>query len=188
MPNRNSPTQRLFVAIDLPYEIKLQLARLCGAPGAKWVDPGNLHLTLRFVGELDGETAEAVAAALRSIDEPRFALRLVGIGRFGRHTLWAGVEANPSLARLHDRIEDALRHAGLVPDLEPFFPHVKLGRPHSRQRLKLFLEEGARFGTAQFQICRFSLMESCLTRSGAIYSHRADYALRGGEGVWGVGL
>src|SRR6516164_1048665 len=112
---------RLFVGIDFPPELKLRLSLLSsGIPGARWVDPGNFHLTLRFIGE----TGEAVAAdiddALTRLRAPRFTLQLAGTGVFGSgdrpRSLWVGVERSPELVALRDKIEQALIRLGLPPE------------------------------------------------------------------------
>src|SRR5476651_1757266 len=70
---------RLFVGIALPPELRLRLSLLCsGVPGARWVDPGNFHVTLRFIGEVDEGTASDIDVALAQIVAPRFALTLAG--------------------------------------------------------------------------------------------------------------
>src|SRR5439155_3004377 len=111
---------RLFVGIEFPPELKLQLSMLeTGIPGAKWVDAGNMHLTLRFIGEVDEGVASDIDAALARIRAPRFAVTLTGIGHFGGaapRLLWAGVESNAALFHLRDKIEAAVIRAGLAPD------------------------------------------------------------------------
>src|SRR5208282_1129398 len=100
---------RLFVGIALPPEVKLSLSLLCaGVPGAKWVDPGNYHVTLRFIGEVDEGAASDLDDALARIRAPRFALALAGVGQFGNRMLWAGVERNDALAHLHEKIDSAV--------------------------------------------------------------------------------
>src|SRR5208282_5315369 len=103
---------RLFVGIEFPPELKLRLSLLCsGVPGARWIDPGNFHLTLRFIGEITEDLAADVDAALRTLKARRFTLQLGGTGVFGGnrpHTLWLGAERHPDLVRLHDKIEQAL--------------------------------------------------------------------------------
>src|SRR6185503_8419300 len=100
---------RLFVGIDFPPELKLRLSLLCtGVPGARWVDPGNFHLTLRFIGEITEGIAADVDEALARIKAPRFTLLLAGTGVFGGNrprALWVGIERNPELVKLRDRIE-----------------------------------------------------------------------------------
>ena len=169
---------RLFVAIDLPPDIKLSLARLCtDLPRVRWVAADNFHLTLRFIGEADDATAAVIAAALRQIEAPRFWLALAGVGQFGGHTLWVGVAPDPALAQLQSDIENRLQ--GIVPaaDARPYRPHVKLAHSRRRRSFRSFLDEHAGFGAGPFEVTEFSLIESHLSESGPIYEHRADYAL-----------
>src|SRR5579871_5605065 len=90
---------RLFVGIGFPPELKLQLSLLCsGIPNARWVDPGNLHLTLRFIGEISEDRAADIDLALTQLRARRFSLSLAGTGVFGGdrpHNLWVGVDAAP---------------------------------------------------------------------------------------------
>ena len=92
---------RLFTAIEVPYAAARALERLKGGvPGARWVDPENFHITLDFIGEVDGPLAREIDGALGEIAGPSFELRLCGVGSFGRskpHALWAGVEQARSL-------------------------------------------------------------------------------------------
>jgi 2'-5' RNA ligase len=169
---------RLFIAIDFPPEIKLGLSRLCiGVPGVRWVAPDNFHLTLRFVGEVDDTTAAAIAAALRQVETPRFWLTLAGVGQFGGHTLWVGVEQNPALLWLQSAVEDTLQAIGPTTDARPFRPHVKLARSRRRRSFRSFLCEHAAFRADPFEVTAFSLIESHLSPSGPAYQHRSDYAL-----------
>src|ERR1700674_615549 len=119
---------RLFVGIEFPPELKLRLSLLCsGITGARWIDPGNLHLTLRFIGEISEDLAADVDAALVGVKARRFTLQLAGTGVFGGnrpHTLWLGVERDPDLILLHDKIELALIRIGLTPEPRRFAPHV----------------------------------------------------------------
>src|SRR6516164_9492186 len=143
---------RLFVGIGFPPELKLRLSLLCsGMPGAKWVDPGNFHLTLRFIGE----TGEAVAAdiddALARLRARRFPLQLAGTGVFSNgdkpRSLWVGVERSPDLVALRDKIEQALVRVGLEPEPRKFSPHVTLARLRKPpiHTLSGFLTTHARF-------------------------------------------
>lgn len=174
---------RLFVGIGLPPELCLQLSLLCvGIPGARWVDPGNFHVTLRFIGEVDEGTASDIDAALAAIVAPRFSLTLAGVGHFGGRPrlLWAGIETNPALVHLHDKVEHALMRIGLAPDARKYAPHVSLARLKdvALPRLEAFLQAHALFRAPPFAVDRFSLIASTLTKSGAIYEDQADYRLR----------
>ncbi len=171
---------RLFVGIDLPPELKLQVSLLAaGVPGAKWVDPGNYHVTVRFIGEVgEGEAAD-IDEALARIRVPRFDVTLATIGHFGRRMLWVGIERNPALQHLHEKIESALSRLGYAPEERRFTPHVTLARLKgtTEGRLQAYLSDHALFRAAPFTVESFSLVASYLTKSGAIYEDQADYPL-----------
>src|SRR5689334_18760302 len=176
---------RLFVGINLPPEHKLRLSLLCGGmPGAKWVDPGNFHLTLRFIGEVDEGTAADIDAALVEVRAPRFALTPAGVGHFGGggkpRMLWAGVERSQPLLTLHDKIEHVLAiRAGLEPDTRRYAPHITLARLKdvAMPKLQAFLAEHALLRLDPFAVDHVSLIASYLTKSGSIYEDQAEYPL-----------
>ncbi len=171
---------RLFVGIELPPELKLSLSLIAtGVPGAKWVDAGNYHLTLRFIGEIDEGRAEDVDAALNQIHAPRFDLALATVGHFGLRQLWVGVEHNDALQHLHGKIESALSRLGFPPDERRYTPHVTLARLKgtSEGRLQTYLTQYALYRAPPFRVEHFSLIASYLTKSGAIYEDQADYPL-----------
>lgn len=171
---------RLFVGIELPPELKLRLSLLCsGVPGARWVDPGNYHLTLRFIGEVDEGLASDIDGVLLQIRAKAFDVALAGVGRFADRMLWAGVDKSPPLLHLRDKVESALVRLGLEPETRRYAPHVTLARLRnaSEAKLRTFIEEHALFRTDPFRVERFSLVASYLTKSGAIYEDQADYGL-----------
>jgi len=171
---------RLFVGIGLPPQTKLKVSLICaGVPGARWVDAGNLHVTLRFIGEVDEGVASDIDDALLQIRAPRFHLALSGVGHFGLRMLWAGIERNPALTHLHEKIESALVRLGFEPEGRRFSPHVTLARLKyvPEPRLQAFLTEHALFRAEPFPVEHFSLVASYLTKSGAIYEDQADYKL-----------
>lgn len=175
---------RLFVGIELPAALRLRLSLLCtGLPGARWVDPGNLHLTLRFIGEVDEGVASDIDAALARIRAPRFDVTLAGAGSFGGERprlLWIGIEDGKPLLELQERVETALRRAGVPPDTRRYSPHVTLARlkQPDLSRVQGFLAANALFRAPPFAVERFSLIASYPTKSGAIYEDQADYPLR----------
>ena len=174
---------RLFVGIEFPPELKLRLSLLCnGVPGAKWVDAGNLHLTLRFIGEITEDRAGDVDAALARLKARRFTLQLAGTGVFGGNrprALWAGVERHPDLVGLRDKIEQALIRLGLEPEPRRFAPHVTLARLRDPQldRLGHFLAAHAQFRANPLPVEHFSLIASFPTKAGSVYEDQADYPL-----------
>lgn len=170
---------RLFVGIDLPPELKLSLSTLCsGLPGARWVDAGNYHVTLRFIGEVDEGVASDIDLALARIKAPRFSLSLAGIGSFSGRELFVSVEKNDALFHLRDKIERALVRTGLESEGRRFAPHVTLARLKGQNgRLEAYLQEHGLYRAAPFMVERFSLIASYLTKSGSIYEDQADYRL-----------
>jgi 2'-5' RNA ligase len=175
---------RLFVGVGLPPELKLRLSLLCsGVPGAKWVDPGNFHLTLRFIGEVGEDLAADVDNALARLRSRPFTLQISGTGVFGGgdkpRSLWAGIERSPKLVGLRDKVEQALIRAGFPPDQRKFAPHVTLARLRDPpiDELRDFLVAHAQFRADPFTVDRFSLIASFQTKSGSVYEDQADYPL-----------
>ncbi len=172
---------RLFVGIALPPELRLRLSLMAaGVPGAKWVNPGNYHLTLRFIGEVDEGQAADIDDALARIRAPRFDVTLASVGHFGLRMLWVGIERNAALQHLHEKVESALRRLGFAPEERRYTPHVTLARLKgvSEGKLQSYLSAHALFRAAPFTVDHFSLIASYLTKSAAIYEDQADYALR----------
>lgn len=177
---------RLFVAIDLPEEVKKGVAGLCGdLPGARWVPMEQFHLTLRFIGEVDEGTFQAIRVALAGVKGAPFHLALKGIGHFppGRHprVLWVGAEAGAPLLELQKEVELALVGAGIPPEERKFSPHITLARLKETPAEKVIaLEEQQRgFATPSFPVGEFYLYSSTLTRAGAIHKREAAYPLAG---------
>jgi RNA 2',3'-cyclic 3'-phosphodiesterase len=175
---------RLFVGIGFPPELKLKLSLLCsGVPSAKWVDPGNFHLTLRFIGEIGEDVAADVDDALSRLRARRFTLQIAGTGVFGGgdkpRSLWAGVERSPELVAVRDKIEQALIRAGLLPEPRKFAPHVTLARLNNPplDKLRDFLAVQARFRADPLPVEGFSLIASFQTKAGSVYEDQADYPL-----------
>lgn len=176
---------RLFIGIDLPQELKLALLPMMGGiPGAKWVDSGNLHVTLRFIGEVDEGVAADIDAALAGVRARSFELGLAGVGQFGggqkTRSLWVGVDRNAALLQLHEKIEHALMRCGLPPELRKYTPHVTLARLKNAPpgEVQGFVERHALFRAAPFVVSRFGLIASYSTKAGPIYEDQAEYPLQ----------
>jgi 2'-5' RNA ligase len=174
---------RLFVGIGFPPELKLRLSLLCsGVPSAKWVDPGNFHLTLRFIGEIGKDVGADIDDALSRLRAPGFMLRIAGTGVFGGEkprSLWAGIERSPELIGLRDKVEQALIRVGLPPEPRKFTPHVTLARLRDPplDKLRDFLVAHAQFRADPVPVEKFSLIASFQTKSGSVYEDQADYPL-----------
>ncbi len=175
---------RLFVAIDLPEQISEGLGRICsGLPGARWVRPEQLHLTLRFIGDVDGGQFADIRDELTGIAVAPFSLQLDGLGVFpprGRpRVIWAGLGRSDDLIRLRNQIESALARVGIARETRRFSPHITLARLKSTPpaRVGRFLEQHGLLTSPPFSVERFFLYSSQLGRNGAIHTIEAAYPL-----------
>jgi RNA 2',3'-cyclic 3'-phosphodiesterase len=174
---------RLFVAVELPETVRDRLLKLQGGvPGARWANEDQMHLTLRFIGEVDDNVANDVDDALSGIRAPRFELELSGVGEFGGknpRALWAGVRPNPALLHLQKKVETALQRIGLEPETRKFSPHVTLARMRSAPREKVveFLSHYALFLSGPFPVERFVLFSSHQGSGGSVYHPERVYPL-----------
>jgi 2'-5' RNA ligase len=174
---------RLFVAIRPPEEVRdLLLDTMEGAAGLRWQDDEQLHLTLRFVGEVERPVAEDLAVALATLRFPRFALRIEGVGRFDHHrrgALWAAVEPRAPVAALAAKVERLCVGVGLAPERRAFHPHITLARwgRGAGAAPDAFVSRFAGLRIEPFGVEAFTLFESKLGRDGAHYRSIADYPL-----------
>lgn len=175
---------RMFVAIPLPELVCDRLAQIRGGlENARWVDPENMHLTLRFLGDIDGREAADVDAELRSVVVPTFEIELTGLHTFGNskkiNALYVGVEGPEPLTRLQTKVENSAQRAGLVPEGRKFRPHVTLARFKGPPGAKLgnFLREHSLVRSGPVPVDRFALYSSKLTQKGPIYRIEAEYPL-----------
>lgn len=174
---------RLFVAIRPPAPVRDQLIDLMeGLAGARWQDEDQLHLTLRFIGEVDRHVANDVAAALDTVRHPAFRLALNGLGTFDRRgrpeALWAGVTPVDQVHALHHKIDQALVRTGLAAERRTFHPHITLARlGRSTGSVPDWLAGHGRVASAPFEVRSFGLYESQLNSDGALYTQAARYPL-----------
>jgi len=181
---------RLFVAIAMPETIRQHLSLLRhGLPGARWVEPETMHMTLRFIGEVDGGVARDIDDSLSQVRAPAFELGISGLDCFeqgGRvHTLWAGVSPQPLLVHLRDKVESAIVRSGQPPERRKFKAHITLARFKipADERIGRYLERHHGFGTGPFVVEGFTLFRSHLLSGGAHYEALADYPLETREGA-----
>lgn len=174
---------RLFVAIRPPPSIRqLLLAVMGGISGARWQSDDQLHLTLRFIGEVDRHLAGDIHAALGGVHHAPFALALNGIGSFDRrgHTdaVWAGVTPQDQVRVLHNKVDAALLRVGLPPDDRAFLPHITIARLNRHAGpIGNLLEEAGGLTSPVFTVDSFALFESDLTHEAAVYSIVERYLL-----------
>ncbi len=176
---------RLFVGLRPPRAIREQLLALMGGvTGARWQDDAQLHLTLRFIGEVERPIAEDIAIALSNVHYPPIPVVLAGVGQFDRrgrpNALWAGVRPHDALAGLHKKVDQAIVRCGLAPERRAYLPHITLARMNaSTGPIDRFLESQAGLASAPFVLDHFLLFESTLGGEGAIYEAVERYPLRG---------
>ena len=174
---------RLFVALRPPQHVlDLLIDAMDDSPALRWVGEEQLHLTLRFIGEVERPVANDVAAALERVRYPAFEVAVKGIGRFEQRSggaLWAGVEPRAPVAELAAKVERACVRAGLEPERRAFHPHITLARWNRRNAgaVSDFERRQADLASAPFQVTNFILFESRLSRHGPHYEEVAAYPL-----------
>jgi len=175
---------RLFVALDFPEDVRQRLAALGGGvPGARWTEADNLHLTLRFIGEVPGDQAAEIDQALAEVTAPAFDLVLDGVGVYGSgrnaRVLWAGVERSDALSHLQSKVESALVRCGLPAEERKFSPHITLARLKDapKDRVGRFIEERGLFRAGPIRMDHFTLYRSHLGKGAAVYEALGEYGL-----------
>jgi len=182
---------RIFTGIKLADEARekileqVQPFKKAGA-SLRWAESGNIHLTLKFIGEADEAMVTRVAGTLAAakIAVAPFRLRFTGFGKFPAgeelHIFWAGVEDNPHLLALFTGIEEALLPLGIARDARPFHPHLTLGRNKARsnfQELFALLAEKRDLALGESPVSGFQLFSSRLTPAGPVYTELKEMAL-----------
>lgn len=174
---------RLFVALRPPDPVRDALIDTMDAvEAARWQSDDQLHLTLRFIGEVPTPEAEDLAGELGRIAAPSFALRIAGVGHFARkgraHTLWAGIAPSPELGVLQAKVERACQRVGLAPEPRKFAAHVTLARlGGSAGSLGEWLARHGALSAPRWPVEEFQLVQSTLGASGSHYEAAVRYRL-----------
>jgi 2'-5' RNA ligase len=176
---------RLFTGIEIPDDVGRALATLRGGlPGARWIDPENYHITLRFIGDVDDVVAREVASLLGQVHRAAFETRVDDLKSFGGRkpraliATLASVQALMELRAEHERL---LQRVGLEPDGRKFTPHVTLARlrESSSRQVADYLAVRAPFRSPAFPVSRFVLFSSRTSVGGGPYVVEAAYPLAG---------
>ena len=174
---------RLFAALEIPDEVGHELASLRGGlPGARWIDPENYHVTLRFIGDIDGVAAREIAHTLERINRKPFEVSLQGLSSFGGkkpRAVVASVVPSRPLMELQAELERLMQRFGLDPEGRKFIPHVTLARLRdaSNQDVADYLSVRGYFPTRSFMASRFVLFSSRASTGGGPYVIEDSYAL-----------
>ncbi len=182
---------RLFVALRPPPATRAMLKIVMhGVDGARWQDDEQLHLTLRYIGEVERPVAEDVAAALAGVRAPVPNVTLVGVGRFDKRgrtdALWARVAPHDALAALHCKVDQALVRVGLAPERRAYLPHITLARMSRGKGAEVevarWLADHAGIASQPFDLPYLTLYESHLGREATRYETIARWPMSGADG------
>jgi 2'-5' RNA ligase len=182
---------RTFICLELPDTIRVQAEalqrRLAGlGDQIRWVNPGNLHLTLRFLGEISRSQVETVCLAVRcaAARVDVFSIRFSGTGCFPSlrrpKVFWIGITEPTDLIRLFEAIEEELSSAGFPREIRPFSPHLTIGRARVDRKSPGLTDAltTAGFEPASFLVTHVTVMKSDLKKSGAVYTVLARQPLK----------
>lgn len=177
--------RRYFVAVDLPDYIKGELFPICvGLPNATWVDSGQFHLTIRYIGEVNGGRELDISEALASVQASPFELTLQGVGYFPPRSkdpqqIWLGALKSEPLTVFRGRVEAALARNGFPRETRKYFPHVTLARLHHTpiERVMGFLVQHSLIRFEPFQVSDFYLYSSQTTSQGVVYEQEERFQL-----------
>jgi 2'-5' RNA ligase len=177
-------TERLFLALPLPEPIRASLAGLAQPlPGVSWTRPAQLHVTLRFLGDVPVAQIDPLVARLSTVSVASFVLPLEGLGTFPPKSpprvAWLGVgSGHPRLFQLRQRIDDALLASGMTLDLRHFHPHVTLARcTEQATALPSWLHTHRDFAAPPFRVEAFDLYASELRPTGAVHTLKQRFPL-----------
>ncbi len=174
---------RLFTGLEIPSDLALDLAMLRGGlSGARWIDTENYHLTLRFIGDIDGATARDISAALEQIRRPPFTVTLEGLDFFGGgrpRAIIAKAKPAAPLVELQAEQERLIRRIGISPEPRKFTPHITLARLRdaSAAAVAAYLTARGFFFSRRFEATRFVLFSSRAATGGGPYLVEAAYPL-----------
>lgn len=174
---------RLFIGLEIPDDLRQTLSLLRGGlPGARWIDPENYHLTLRFIGDIDGGLAHEIVSMLERVNRRPFDVRLDGLSSFGGRkprAIVASVAASPSLLELQAELERLMQRVGLEPEGRKYTPHVTLARlrDSSSRQVADYLATRGLFRSAAFRAERFVLYSSRASVGGGPYVIEDAFAL-----------
>jgi 2'-5' RNA ligase len=184
---------RLFVALEIPSEVRENLAAMVGTLRAiskepRWVRPENLHVTLKFLGEVRETRLDAVRTALAQIRSDRpLTLEFRGLGFFPNEkhprVFWAGIEASANLMKLAGDIDGAMEKLGIQREQRPFSPHLTLARFERQgapEKLRAAIAENVQRGFGTLRTREFHLIQTKLKPSGAEYTTLASFPFAAG--------
>lgn len=174
---------RLFTGIEIPAAITTELSLLRGGiPGARWIEPENYHLTLRFIGDVDDVLGRDITQILGHVRRRAFEIAFDRLDQFGGRkprAVFAAPSPVPALVELQAEHERLLQRIGLPPEARKYTPHVTLARlkDSSTRQVADYLASRGPFRSPPFQVSRFVLFSSKASIGGGPYVVEAAYPL-----------
>ncbi len=186
---------RAFIAIELPQNIKQLISRFQSAlepcqADVKWVSSPNIHLTLKFLGEIDDKTGEAVIETIKTVCT-KVSTFIIKTGRLGAfpslrspRVIWLGLSAgDEECVSLAEQIESGLSRAGIPKEDREFSSHITIGRVRSQKNLRPLQDKLAKLEEKEelqegFEVRKVTLFKSTLTPQGPVYEKIYETALR----------
>jgi len=174
---------RLFTGIEIPAETARDLSEMRGGIfGARWMEPADYHVTLRFIGDVDARTADEIAAILDDVRRAPVKIAFEGLDWFGGdrpRAIVAKIKADPDLIHLQATHERRIRRLGLPPETRNYTPHVTLARLRSTSPMAVadYLHARAALQAAAFEAPRFVLYSARDSVGGGPYLVEAAYGL-----------
>jgi RNA 2',3'-cyclic 3'-phosphodiesterase len=174
---------RLFAGLEIPAHVTTVLSMLRGGlPGARWVEPSDYHITLRFIGDIGNRVAAEIDDLLAEVSRRPLSLKVAGLGAFGGdkpHSVYAAVENTRELVELQGEVDRIVRACGIAADKRRFQPHVTLARMRGASSLDVadYLSTRGWYPGQTYVADRFVLYSSRMSTGGGPYMVETTYPL-----------
>ena len=180
---------RVFIAVDLPTELRQQLAELQRAlqpltDTARWVAPESIHITLKFIGEVQEKRLEDIDSAFTGLTWKPFTVTVRSVGFFpgnrSPRVFWAGMEA-PTMSGLAIELDARMERLGFEKERREFRPHITLARARDNRMDSSLVKAAAKYAEhpfGSFKVDRVSLFQSTLKPPGPVYNKLKEYLLK----------
>lgn len=175
---------RLFTGLEIPQPSNMELSLLQGGlKGARWIDPKNYHITLKFIGDIDYSLADEVKFELRKVESDSIEVRFDGLGVFGGkkpHNIHANVELNSTLERLEEQQSRILERIGLKFERRKFIPHITLARLRGfrMEEVANWIGSKGKLSVQSFIASRFVLYSARESTGGGPYVVEVGYPFK----------
>jgi len=179
---------RIFIGLEIPEIIRHRLVALqAEMPGCRWQSAEQMHLTLRFLGDVEEKRLPDLVGAMRETMMPPFEISARGAGCFNRNTkpiiLWVGVHPLDAVTVLYKRLSERLQVLGFEQEDKDFIPHITIARLKRLANVESFIQNHQQFGTDLFGVSHISMFSSTAGPNGSHYEVLHRSALESGKSV-----